>query len=439
MSFRAKFRGPTESNFANMKRRTLVFAITSAISISLLGLSVAGPSLSASASAPKVKIQDQAACGKPTKNTVTCLAIRRTLYLNGVKGRLKPLATLQPLGGIAYGANQLRKAYGVTELGARYKVLAIVDAYHSASAFQDLNDYRAMYNLGSIDDCSSQATADGSRVTAIPAGKNPCFLQLDQNGQPTANHSTEDPGWAQETALDLEMAAAICPHCSIVLVEAKTASMANFDRAVATAGSIKGVRAISNSYGGFDTAEAKYPSYSNAAAKGIAVVASTGDSGFGISAPASFASVIAVGGTSLHVDSKGRWQSETAWAKAGSGCSAYNKAADWQPIFLTGCSGKLTADVAAVADPATGVAVAFEGGWYTFGGTSVSAPIIAGMYAIGPDFGASAGTFTVNNQDKLHDITDGSNGRCDVSYWCNARSGWDGPTGLGSPVGSDAF
>jgi subtilase family serine protease len=426
-----------------MKIKTISLSIVAALSIALGGAAVlpTPSSTLATAASAKVSIKDVASCSKPARGMAACLAIKRTLFLNGVRGKIRPLATMQPLGGIAYGANQLRKAYGVTEVGARYKVIAIVDAYHSASAYQDLVDYRAMYDLGPIDNCTRQDLPEmqGSVLNAVPSGKNPCFMQLDQNGKVAVNHNTEDEGWAQETSLDLEMATAICPHCSILLVEAKTASMANFDRAVAVAGAFKGVKSISNSYGGSDNTELKYPSYAAAAAKGIAVVASSGDSGYGASAPASFASVIAVGGTSLQVDAKGRWASETAWVKAGSGCSTYNRASTWQRVSATGCAGKLTADVAAVADPATGVAVAYDGGWYTFGGTSVAAPIIAGMYAIGPDVGDSAGAFTVAHADNLHDITEGTNGRCDVRYWCNAREGWDGPTGLGTPIGSDAF
>ena len=433
-----------------MKIKTKNLPLVAAMS-ALIGLTMTtfvSPTVSASARMPataaqsKIVVKDQASCAKKARGFASCLAIRRTITLNGVSSKIRPLASIQPLGGIAYGASQLRKAYGVTELGARYKVIAIVDAYHSASAFADLSDYRAMYNLGPMDDCTAQpgsAPATAIPITAIPAGKNPCFLQLDQSGLPVSAHNTEDAGWAQETALDLEMASAICPHCSIVLVEAKTATMTNFDRAVAAASAIKGVRSISNSYGGFDVSEAKYAAYGSANAKGIAVVASSGDSGFGVSAPASFASVIAVGGTSLRIDSKGKWLSESAWAKAGSGCSNLNFSADWQNAASTRCAGKLTADVSAVADPATGVAVSFEGGWYTFGGTSVAAPIIAGMFAIGPDVGDSAGAYLVANAAKLHDITDGNNGRCDLQLWCNAGAGWDGPTDLGSPNGSDAF
>ena len=347
------------------------------------------------------------------------------------------------MGGLAYGAAQLRKAYSVNELGSHLKVIAVVDAYHSDSAFQDVSDYRSTYGLGAIDDCGAlqgnQGSANDETLTEMPDNKRPCFLQLDQTGNVAPSRATQNAGWAQETSLDIEMATAICPHCSILLVEARTPSMVDFNQAVSIAAGFKNVRSISNSYGGNEVSVRKFGAYADAASRGIAVVASSGDSGYGVSAPASFASVIAVGGTTLHLDSRGKYLSETAWRSAGSGCSVMSKAPTWQPYELTGCAGKLTADVAAVADPATGVAVAFEGGWYTFGGTSVAAPIIAGMYAIGPDFGSSAGDFTFANRAKLHDITEGITGNCVVPFWCGARDGWDGPTGMGSPKGSDAF
>jgi hypothetical protein len=99
-----------------------------------------------------------------------------------------------------------------------------------------------------------------------------------------------------------------------------------------------------------------------------------------------------------------------------------------------------------VADPATGVSVFFDGGWYVFGGTSASSPIIAGLYALKNDFGASAGDFTAANSNGLHDITSGSNATsagakraCRVAVWCNAGVGFDGPSGFGSPFGTAAF
>jgi hypothetical protein len=342
---------------------------------------------------------------------------------------------LIPAAGTAFGAPALRKAYGITTMGARYKVIAIVDAMHSSTAFDDLTGYRNMYQLGAMDNCGETGTSP----TQLPSGKNPCFVQLNQSGKVDRGTQTTDSGWAQEIALDLQMASAVCPHCSILLVEANSASFTDLNAAVRTAADFGGVVAISNSYGGPDVIEARANAYGYATAKGIAVTASSGDSGYGVSAPASFPSVIGVGGTSLTVDKLGRWASESAWAKGGSGCSKLNVAAPWQKPALTGCSGKSVVDVAAVADPATGVTVYFDGQWYTFGGTSASSPLVAALFALKSDFGDSAGAYLWGNSASLHDITDGATGRCVTKIWCYAGTGFDGPTGWGTPNGTGAF
>jgi hypothetical protein len=97
-----------------------------------------------------------------------------------------------------------------------------------------------------------------------------------------------------------------------------------------------------------------------------------------------------------------------------------------------------------VADPATGVAVygpASSSGsaWLVFGGTSVSAQVIGGIYGVNGGkvnygsnpYGAAAGM--------LNDVTSGSNGTCPYTYFCNAVVGYDGPTGLGTPNGIAGF
>jgi hypothetical protein len=149
--------------------------------------------------------------------------------------------------------------------------------------------------------------------------------------------------------------------------------------------------------------------------------------------------VTAVGGTSL-TRSNGVY-SETAWSGAGSGCSAYVPKPTWQKD--AGCSRRTVADVAAVADPNTGVRIFTAGGWWVFGGTSVASPIVAAVYALAgstvPErnsrpYGSTPGNF--------RDVTSGSNGRCgapQVRYLCTAVSGYDGPTGLGTPRGVGGF
>jgi subtilase family serine protease len=177
------------------------------------------------------------------------------------------------------------------------------------------------------------------------------------------------------------------------------------------------------------------------------VTASTGDSGYGVQSPASFTHVVAVGGTSLKKASNTRGWTESAWSGAGSGCSTINAKPAYQ-TSATACSHKANADVSAVADPNTGVAVydstAYQGrsGWMVFGGTSVASPIIASLYALaGGRFanGTYAGSYTWGHASGLYDATGGTNGSCSPSLWCHGTTGWDGPTGLGTPNGTTAF
>ena len=103
------------------------------------------------------------------------------------------------------------------------------------------------------------------------------------------------------------------------------------------------------------------------------------------------------------------------------------------------------ADVSAVADPQTGSArstrrrdgPAAPGRQY--GGTSLSSPIIAAVYALSGNTSGLREREPYANTSSLFDVTSGSNGSCPTTQWCKARTGWDGPTGLGTPNGVGAF
>ena len=418
-----------------IKLFTYSLAVVAALSVAILPNAANATGLGSGGNAGgnlsgSIRYKDYASCDRPSPGHVGCLAIRRATFVDGIRQH-----SLSPLTGTTFGANALRRAYGITAVGARYKVIAIVDAEHSASAYSDLIDYRKMYGLPEVSNCGTE----GETITQLPSGKDTCFVQVNQQGVVDHSTHTTDSGWAQEIALDVEMATAVCPHCSILLVEAKSSAFADLNAAVATAAKFKGVTAISNSYGGPDVMEAKQPAYAAAAAAGIAVVASAGDSGYGVSAPASFSSVIGVGGTSLVTDAGYRWTSETTWSKGGSGCSILNPRPMWQDPSITDCAGKHVVDVAAVADPATGVAVSFEGQWYSFGGTSAAAPIVAALFGMKANYGGAPGAFLWANHDLLHDVTTGSNGSCLTTQYCTCGDGYDGPTGWGTPAGSGAF
>src|SRR5262249_6183502 len=159
---------------------------------------------------------------------------------------------------------------------------------------------------------------------------------------------------------------------------------------------------------------------------GVLITASSGDSGFGVSYPASGAHVLGVGGTSLVKASNSRGWSEKVWNGAGSGCSANVSKPSFQGGANTGCHNRAVADVSAVADPNTGVAVfdSINGGGFTiYGGTSVSSPIVASIFAL-LGKGNVSNAFPYSNTSAFFDVTSGSNGTCSPSQLCTGGAGW---------------
>jgi hypothetical protein len=219
-----------------------------------------------------------------------------------------------------------------------------------------------------------------------------------------------------------------------VLVEANSASFSDLAASVDTAARL-GANAISNSYGGSEfSGEVAAQSHYNH--PGVMITASSGDSGFGPQFPAASQYVTAVGGTTL--SRVGSTFSESVWSGAGSGCSAYVQKPTWQTD--TGCRRRTIADVSAVADPNTGVVVVYNRGYFIFGGTSVSSPIIASVYALaGNTRLALYGSFPYRHIFGLHDVKGGSNGHCAPPYLCQGVTGYDGPSGLGTPRGVSGF
>ncbi|HTA39360.1 MAG TPA: S53 family peptidase [Candidatus Acidoferrales bacterium] len=350
----------------------------------------------------------------------------------------------------------LQSAYGLgaaSASGGYNQTVAIVDAYDDPKAESDLGVYRSTYGLPPC------TTANG------------CFRKVNQNGLASPLPS-KDANWAGEESLDLDMVSAICPHCHILFVEANNAGPA-LDVAVNTAARLK-ANVISNSYGGPEYAK----SDSAFVHPGIVITAAAGDDNYfdcnpypgypsctGPEQPASFANVVAVGGTHL-VKGGARGWSESVWnddlvyhnhkGGTGSGCSRMVPKPSWQTD--KGCTMRSETDVSAVADPYTAVA-AYDtypsGGWYLFGGTSVSSPLIAGVFALAGNSASvaqPAGLWS-HKGAYLNDVTAGNNlvpvsiyppaGKyvCPASwlYICYAGAGYDGPTGWGTPSGIKAF
>ena len=358
------------------------------------------------------------ACAAPTRpGMMACLALRRTDVHEG------PLvAPALPSG---YGPSDLASAYNLPS-GGSGQTVAIVDAQDDPNAESDLATYRSTYGLPAC------TTANG------------CFRKINQNGG--TSYPAPDSGWAGEISLDVDMVSAVCPNCHILLVEAASASDANLGAAVNQAVA-QGAKFVSNSYGGDEDSSVTSSDAAYFNHPGVAITVSTGDSDTGAEYPATSQYVTAVGGTSLTRSSNARGWNETVWRTnstegGGSGCSSYIAKPSWQ--HDTGCSRRMEADVAAVADPATGVSVyqTYGGsGWAVYGGTSAASPIVASVWALAgaPNAGDRAAQYPYNHTGSFNDVTSGSNGSCSVSYFCNAGVGYDGPTGWGTPNGTSGF
>ncbi|MDH6128970.1 subtilase family serine protease [Kitasatospora sp. GP82] len=407
---------------ASTRRFVLALAGTAALAVSAISTAVpagaAPATVHSKGGTSWVRACDTLAKG----DTMACNALRVTSTVQSVHTLgVTPDAT--PSG---YGPSDLLSAYNLPAGGGAGQTIAIVDAYNDPNAESDLAVYRAQYGLPAC------TTANG------------CFKKVNQTGG--TKYPASNSGWAGEISLDLDMVSAIAPNAKIILVEANTASMTNLGTSVNTAVKL-GAKFVSNSYGGsesssdtsYDTSYFNHP--------GIAITVSAGDSAYGAQYPASSRYVTSVGGTALNRSSNARGWSESVWSTSstegtGSGCSAYDAKPSWQKD--TGCAKRTVSDVSAVADPATGVAVyqTYGGsGWAVYGGTSASSPIIAGVYALAgtPSSGSYPSSFPYAHTSSLNDVTTGSNGSCSPSYLCTAGTGYDGPTGLGTPNGTTAF
>ncbi|HEV2973533.1 MAG TPA: S8 family serine peptidase [Solirubrobacteraceae bacterium] len=418
-----------------------------------------------------------ALCAEPPPEHSGCLGLRlasdepATEHKSPIPRSLSPANVLA-----AYGLS------GVTPPSTQ--TIALVDAYDDATAEADLAKFDSRFGLPACTEA------------------NGCFRKVNQNGAAAplpASSRVVERGWAQEIATDVEVAHGVCQSCRMLLVEANSNENSDLYAAEQTAVAL-GANEISNSWGG------KEPGSDNRAFNhpGVVITAAAGDEGYldwltgkpskAAQYPASSPHVISVGGTRLARNAEtGAWEEETVWndggasggllegaGAGGGGCSARFAATSWQQSVpdwsSVGCgSMRAVADVAADADPYTGVAVydstetpEGEKGWAMIGGTSVASPIIASVFALaGGSHGVAYPSQTLyenllGDPASLHDVGSGSNGEClqppseetgestctaaeEATQSCSshavclAGAGYDGPSGVGTPDGIGAF
>lgn len=485
-----------------------MFALVAAIAVAALGgaapATATGTTHSASTQAAPKKAATYYAIGKRVCQIVkktgraACYAEIRVRVKEGTKGARKYKAaagataagTIGPAGGLT--PSDLGTAYGLNTTGGAGQTVAIVDAYNDPNINADLQTFDSQYGLAT---CS---TTSG------------CLRVVNETGGTTLP-ANDTSGWSVEETLDVETVHSVCQGCKILLVEANSPADSDLGTAENTAVSL-GATEVSNSFGEPEAASSStFQSAFNH--PGVVITASTGDDGYYSfdqlaainqpNVPASYNTVVAVGGTSLYLGQTGARQSETVWndngpqdywelnfgvplGAGGGGCSTLFGAQGWQTHLSvwgsTGCgSNRLDADVSAVADYLTGFDIydSYNCGspcspapsWLTVGGTSLSSPVIAATYALaGGAHGVPYPALTLyGHPAKAYDVTAGGNGWCDgegaaqcgnpnaigfgvvdCDYTsggtiaagdraCDALSGYDGPTGVGTPNGLTAF
>jgi hypothetical protein len=324
-----------------------------------------------------------------------------------------------------YAPLDLRSAYGLdasSVTGGVGQTVAVVTAYDDATAQADMATYRTQYS--------------------IPACGSGCFSKVNQTGG-TSYPAAGPAGWSVVTAQALDMISAVCPNCHILLVEANSAGITDLGAAENEAVTL-GAKFVTNTWAtaeatfttsepGYDTAYFDHP--------GVAITAPDGSGGgYGTYYPAASPDVIAVGGTTLtQASSTARGWTETAFNGTGSGCSPYEAKPSWQTD--TGCATRMLNDVSAVSGSPIAVYDTNSSGWVEGSGNNIAAAIIAADSALAgpPAAGSNPASYAYAHVGAFNDITSGSDATCTPAYYCTAGTGYDGPTGIGTPGSAAAL
>jgi PKD domain/Divergent InlB B-repeat domain/PASTA domain len=488
------------------------------LALAAISLFVTG-SVSASSGLTAVQVPQQL-CPAATAHRWSCDAFRlatehvsiSTAKAMRAAGLARPAVSYGhgPNGG--YSPTDLATAYGVNPAASTTQTVGIVDAYNDPSVLADLNFFDSHYGL--------------------PAETGSSFEVVNETGAvidpETTSSPNQDVDWSGEISLDVETVRGLCNACRIVLVETDSNSSADLAQGVDAAVSL-GATIVSNSYGGPESPGDPYASDYNR--PGVAILASAGDDGWYDwdlyddsynlpEVPASYSTVVGVGGTSLTMTTNDTARTgETVWnddgpedseggGATGGGCSTVYAAPPWEQAVAgyasLGCgpTARSGVDVAADADYLTGFDTyettaswcipgmkdwngndcpSSDPDWQTYGGTSLSSPLVAAMWALagGPQ-GVTYPALTLyghfqTGPSQFNDITSGGNGFCDTDSaatcfantgdenpnelgdglldcrWdqdgdllanigqCNAETGFDGVSGVGTPNGVAPF
>ncbi len=317
-----------------------------------------------------------------------------------------------------FGPSDVRAAYNIPSLSGT-KAIAIVDAYHYATALNDFNVFAKMYGLP-LETSTNATLATNTHFQVVYQGTT----------APSVNS-----GWNMEAALDIEWVHAIAPNAKIYLVEANSSSLNDMYAATKKAATLANVKEVSMSWGAGEYS-GETSADSTFSATGVVFFASSGDTTAVQEYPSESPNVVAVGGTSL-VMSNGAVTKETPWSGAGGGISKYEAIPSYQKSIASYVGTKRgAADVCAIADPNTGVAVydsttvSGRSGWMVVGGTSLACPVTAAITNVSGSFLGSSPLELA----KIYGGLGGANFR--KISGPTPKATWYYAVGVGSPLGT---
>lgn len=405
--------------------------------------------------------QSLALAGVSTQRlTLASLDENRRAHALASGGEAAPLATTTSV--TTYTPAQIRAAYALPALPASTSGLSaaqaaqlgagqtiyLVNAKHDPNIAAELAAFNAKFGLPT---CTLRTLTASTALPLAAASSSGCELVVAYSSASalTSTAPAYDSGWATEIALDVQWAHATAPLARLVLIEAPDAGVASLSGAVGLANRM-GAGVVSMSFGAAEGSwTASYDSVFSGT--GMSYVAATGDNGAAVSWPSVSAKVLAVGGTTLTYTGSGA-RTETTWSGTGGGVSAYTALPSYQSGTLGGYARRAVADVAFNANPNSGqyVATIAQGStttrWVSAGGTSLATPQWAGLLALNNAVRAAAGKAALGQPNTaiyqqigavptqynaaFKDVTLGANGSCGT---CAAKSGYDTPTGWGTP------
>jgi subtilase family serine protease len=383
-----------------------------------------------------------------------------------------------------YDPSQIQKAYNLAPLFAKGvdgkgETIVIVDSYGSPTIGNDLSVFDQAFGL----------PAPPSLTVIQPAGLVPPYR---------ANANRE--GWAGETTLDVEYSHVMAPDANILLVETPTSE----DEGTTGFPEIETAEkyVIDHNLGGvisqsFSATEQTFPSrqsllnlrgaYTDAARKGVTVLAAAGDSGaadvrdngftyyhFPVTSwPDSDPLVTGIGGTQLHLNDAGaRTAPDSVWNDTYDQATQEFIEGDDGPNPLAGGGGKsiifgrpaFQDGVASVVGNQRGVPdISMSGacngavdvyqgfpgqtGWFPTCGTSEATPLFAGVVALADqaaghpigDINPSLYAMSASGAPGIVDVTSGNNTvsfplgrRVDTVLGFPASKGYDLASGVGT-------